>query len=61
VDFVSDVRHALRLLARNRLFAIVALRTIAAGIGATTLMLGVVNAALLRPLPIDDPASVTKQ
>jgi putative ABC transport system permease protein len=46
-----DLRHALRALARLRAPGVLALATLALGIGATTAMFGVVDAALLRPPP----------
>jgi putative ABC transport system permease protein len=52
---MSDVRHALRMLAKNRGFAIVALLTMGLGIGANTAVFSVVDATLLRPLPFADP------
>jgi len=51
----NDVRHALRALARLRAPGLLALATLALGIGATTTMFGVVDAALLRPPPFVQP------
>jgi putative ABC transport system permease protein len=48
---VNDLRYAARNLARMRSGAVVAVLTLALGIGATTTMFSVVYAALLRPLP----------
>ena len=53
--FVRDLRHAVRALLRMRGVAIVAVLTLALGIGATTTMFSVVYAMLLRPLPFLDP------
>jgi predicted permease len=50
-DFFEDARHGLRLLTRNRAFALTAIITLAAGIGANTAIFSVVHAILLKPLP----------
>ncbi|MGD0303998.1 MAG: ABC transporter permease [Candidatus Acidiferrales bacterium] len=50
-NFLLDARHGLRLLARNRAFAIAAIVTLAVGIGANTAIFSVVHAILLKPLP----------
>ena len=47
----ADLRHAARRLARRRRFAVVAVATLALGIGATTAISSVAEALLLRPLP----------
>ena len=47
----QDLRHSFRLLAKNRSFTVVAVATMALGIGVATAVFGVVNAVLLRPLP----------
>jgi putative ABC transport system permease protein len=53
-DLRRDVPYALRAFARNSLFTVTAIVTIALGVGVTTTMFSVINAILLRPLPYDD-------
>jgi predicted permease len=54
----ADIRFAIRSVARDRGFALVAALTIALGVGSTTAVLSVANALLIRRLPVPQPDHV---
>src|SRR5207247_9848458 len=57
---INDLRFAFRMLVKYPAFSIVAFLALVLGIGANTTVFGIVNALLLRPLPVGHSKEVVK-
>lgn len=58
VRIVQDVRYSLRVFRRNSGLAVIAIVTLGLGIGATTTIFALLNALLIRELPVRDPGQL---
>jgi predicted permease len=54
-DFFQDTRYGIRLLARSPLFAVAAIGSLALGIGANTAIFSLIDAVMLRVMPVHQP------
>lgn len=57
---MNDLNYALRALAKSPVFALIAVVTLALGIGLNTAMFSLMNSIYLRPLPFEDSASLVR-
>ncbi|HWZ32850.1 MAG TPA: ABC transporter permease [Bryobacteraceae bacterium] len=58
--FFKDLRYAVRMLLKNPGFTLVAVITLALGIGVNTTLFTAFNAVALKPLPVRDPYNVVR-
>ncbi len=57
---LRDFKHGIRALRRSPGFTLLAVSTLALGIGATTAIFSLVDAVLFRPLPVRDPGRLVR-
>ena len=59
-DFLRDSRHGIRLLARTPVFTAAAIVSLALGIGANTAIFSLVDAVILRMMPVHEPGRLVQ-
>jgi predicted permease len=59
-NFLFDLRYAFRMLYRSPGFSLIAVATMALGVGATTAIYSVIDATLLHPLPFPNPSELVR-
>ena len=57
-DWLNSFRYAFRALRRQPTFVLIALLTLALGIGANTALFSIIQAVVLNPLPYDAPEKI---
>ena len=57
-DLLKDVRFGLRMLRRAPVFTAVAVLSLALGIGGSAAVFALINAIVLRPLPVPEPSQL---
>ena len=56
--FAQDLRYGFRTLRANPYFSLAAILSLALGIGANTAIFSIINASMLRALPVEDPSKL---
>src|SRR3984957_3724617 len=59
-NLLLDIRYAFRMLYRSPGFSLIAIATMALGVGATTAIYSVIDATLLHPLPYPHPSELVR-
>ena len=59
-NLLFDLRYAIRMLVRSPGFSLIAISTMALGIGATTAIYSVIDATLMHPLPFPNPSELVR-
>src|ERR1700728_1539201 len=59
-NLLFDLRYAMRMLLRSPGFSLIAIATVALGVGATTAIYSVIDATLLHPLPYPNPSELVR-
>ena len=57
-QFFRDLRYAFRTLRRNPAFSVVAILSLALGIGPNVVIFSLINDRLLKPLPVENPSEL---
>ena len=57
---LQDLRYGIRNLSNTKGVALIAILTLALGIGVNTAIFSVINAVLLQPLPFHDPGKLVR-